>query len=392
MWVRVDIDRDSATAAEFLARGVPRIDVLDPEGSPRIRLHGLLDAAELADRLRDVLRPSPLRTETEFTGMPGTPLEPVPGGFRSRAICWSNVGYGPLTLGSMSPLQSLRFGFQPRTPSTLAKDGVEVRALADWVNFWAFKRDRYLLDFEAAQARLSLAYGVTDEFQIDVELMEARRFGGNLDGLIQSFHDAVGIDQDHREDFNRGRFQLDFDSNPPVAFDRDDRGLFRRDLEITLQHNVTCGTEGLPALAWGVTVRTSLLDSPDLDGGGRGDAAFFVSTAYRLGDWHLYGAFGAAFFGPQTFHGIPLRSSQVSALGAAEWRLHPRLSVLLQYLLTSGVARDFDHFSDPSHELTIGIKAELTPGAVFEFGIVENLIILDNSPDFGVHSGLTLRF
>ena len=49
-------------------------------------------------------------------------------------------------------------------------------------------------------------------------------------------------------------------------------------------------------------------------------------------------------------------------------------------------------FSTNSHEITLGWKWEFVNNVVLEFGLIENLINFENSPDFGIHAGLTWRF
>ena len=68
------------------------------------------------------------------------------------------------------------------------------------------------------------------------------------------------------------------------------------------------------------------------------------------------------------------------------------MSLLIQYLVSEGVAEDLGEISKPSHEVTLGWKGEVRKGTVVEVGLIENVITYDNSPDFGVHAGFTQRF
>jgi hypothetical protein len=64
----------------------------------------------------------------------------------------------------------------------------------------------------------------------------------------------------------------------------------------------------------------------------------------------------------------------------------------VQYLLSEGVAQDLADFSEPSNEVTFGLKLEVAPMTVLELGLIENVVTSDNSPDFGLHAGLLWRF
>jgi hypothetical protein len=111
-----------------------------------------------------------------------------------------------------------------------------------------------------------------------------------------------------------------------------------------------------------------------------------------MGDFYLYGSLGFGYFGSEHQAGIRYRPTQLSALGAAEWRFDTSLSLILQYLVTQGVVDSLGPFSTNSHEITLGWKGELTDRVVFEFGLIENLINFSNSPDFGLHAGVMFRF
>lgn len=43
-------------------------------------------------------------------------------------------------------------------------------------------------------------------------------------------------------------------------------------------------------------------------------------------------------------------------------------------------------------EVTFGRTMEINHGSVVELGVVENIITVDNSPDFALHAGFSQRF
>lgn len=405
LWVAIDVDRDLTLAHEYEVEAVPQVLLLEPSGAPRLRVVGLIGAGDLAaelERFRAQLESeqAPVATgltEDEEAAYPATTLVLTPTGYRGRSICFSHVGYGPLALASQSPFQSLRHGPVPRTPSTLARGETQLRVTGTWVNVWAWdrKNDDYLLDYESLHLTGSLGYGLSDAVQLDVQIDSRFGFGGSMDGLIEGFHDLFGIGQAGRDRFPRGRYRLRIDPGnglPPVDLGEDDSGTYSRTMAVTVQHNVTCGTEVLPALAWSATARWELGEQAGLEGGSGFDLSAAVAASRRWGDWYGYLTLAYTWFGRETAYGIPLEDTQASALVGAEWRFHPRTSAILQLLATQGVAIDLDPFSEPSWEITVGLKSEIATGLVLETGLIENLVTFDNSPDFGVHAGLTYRF
>ena len=168
-WVMVDIDRNVTLARTRNVLATPRFDLIDSRGVTRTQISGVLPPDEFSGHLLGFLEEVDKPAVGPLSVIPGdtrTPLTWSPEGYRGLAICFSNVGYGPLHLPTQSPFQSLRFGFQPRTPSTLAKGHVEVRLTETWANLWAFEKSDFLIDYEMLRSSFSVAYGISDVLQV----------------------------------------------------------------------------------------------------------------------------------------------------------------------------------------------------------------------------------
>ena len=134
------------------------------------------------------------------------------------------------------------------------------------------------------------------------------------------------------------------------------------------------------------------LENDDLEGDDF-DYGVSVATSRRFKKFYGYLTLGYAWYGSDSFRGIELKDTQFSALVVFEWRWKPRMSWLIQYLISEGAAaRGFDPFSQLSHEVTLGFEREIISQGVLEIGLVENTVTFDNSADFGVHLGYTQRF
>jgi thiol-disulfide isomerase/thioredoxin len=401
LWVQIDIDRNPTLTRAYEVTAVPAVYFLDSSGTKRGETLGAMEPVAFRGYLQqflDNLGVEPKETsgaqQLNKSDPRQTGLIYTPDGYRGLSICFSHVGYGPLRMESQSPFQVLRLGLVPRTPSTLARGQMEVRAAETWSNTFSNSPDEYFLDFETLDSSISLAYGLTNELQIEAEFQNRSRFGGVMDGFIQGFHDLFGIDQNGRQDHPKGDFQFQLNpgaGRPSVALDSSDEGTFSQNMLLTLQHNVTCGGRHRPAFSYAVTSRFELNDSGDFNGGRSVDLGVSVSASRRFRSWYVYQTFGFSWFGENEFRGIPLQNHQFSSLTAFEWRYRPNMSFLFQYLYSGGVVDDFGPFSEPSHELNLGWKGEIAKGFVLEAGLIENIITFDNSPDLGFHLGLAWR-
>jgi len=409
IWVFIDIDRKISLAREWGVEVTPTIFLLDPAGNTRRKIVGGASAEELSATLSDFI--ADLGTEAttgeidETEVFQYTQLTAKPDGFRGKSVCFSHVGYGPLSVRSQSAFQSLRLGILPRTPSTLGQGQHQVRLGATWANTWnvdggSFDPENgelgpYMLDFESLDANISYAYGLSDIFQIEAEYEQRWRFGGGMDGFIESFHDLFGLGQGGRDEWPRNQTNIFVDpqnGDPPVYLPVGEvSGTFARNLLVTLQHNVTCGTAKWPALSWAATGRYSVGDPGDVEGS-KFDVALSAAASRRFGKFYVYLTLGFAWYGSDTAFGLELETTQATVLVSGEWRFKPRMSFVLQYLGSQGVAKDLGVFSDTSNEIVLGWKWEVREAGVLEIGLLENIVSFDNSPDFGVHAAFTQRF
>lgn len=408
VWAKIDTDRKPSLALEWNVEAIPTIFLLDSDGTPRQQIVGEASADELAAILRSFLdspAKAPQAGAIATSTFPHTTLTQTPQGFRGKSTCFSQVGFGPLNVRSQSPFQSLRLGILPHTPSTLGRGENQVRASVTWANIWSVYSQTfdpaagvigpYILDYESLDIDLSYAYGISDTFQIGAGYEQRSMFGGVMDGLIEGFHDLFGLYQDGRDLWPRNQVVIFIDpenGQPPVSLTGADvTGTFARNLLFTIQHTLTCGSAKLPALSWAATARYALGNPAQLEGSNF-DVALSAAAARRFGDFYLYLTLGYAWYGSDAVHGIDLETTQSTILAAAEWRFKPRMSLVAQYLRSEGDAKDLGVFSDPSNEIVFGWKWEASVGGVLEVGVLENIVNLDNSPDFGIHAAWTQRF
>lgn len=305
----------------------------------------------------------------------------------------SALGLGPLRLSSQSPGQSLRLGLIPHTPADLHADEWKVYAGSSWVNVWANEAD-YALDYEALTTEVLVSYGINDTWAIEVGALNRVTFGGRMDAMIQGFHDAFGLGQNGRTEvpLNQTMIRIDPTGTQPglllgeQELQNNSQTFLRGSLLWTLVH----GHDTWPAISVALTLQAPIGERSGYDGG-LIDVSFDLSLAKAIGDWVGYGSVAWTRFAADEVYGLDLHRSNWAGLGAIEYRLTPDWSVLLQYLVSQGVAPDLYVFSKASHELTLGTQVRVGKRTTLQLGLIENLFIFENSPDFGVHFALEMR-
>jgi len=308
--------------------------------------------------------------------------------------CAGNACRGPLTLRGQSAFQFLRLSLIPVGVEPLPAGSWLVSATTTWTNRWAWKKNKYLVDAEVLRVGFAATYGLTDWLGLRIEVPFCVRGGGIMDGFIQGFHDAFGLGQAGRDQFPKDQFQITLwrKDGTQFALTSKDSGIGLEDMILSSQVRLTDGGSYLPQVMAVLHLKLPSGDQGDLYGSGSVDGGVSILLAKRI--WKFFGYVSAQYtrFGGKQIAGIPMREDQISVLTALEYPWCDRVSLVVQELVNTGAARDFYQFSEASHEITFGAKVETIAGTVFELGLIENLFRFDNSPDFGVHFGLSRRF
>lgn len=382
-------DLSPLSLLDAAATGGPRSST--PQGDRRVPLRshllgGLFAAAvaiagampalgQDAPGARQSLSDGTLTLPTSLEATPSSPID-VP-----------NTGMGPLRYRSQSPLQSLRLGLTPTAPTSLPRGRWEHRETFDWSRMWG-QSDQYLMGFDAWSSTHSFAYGVTDLVQFELGIVESGWSSGKLDGFVSSFHDLFGIAQGGRDSLPKGAFAFRMKDR---TLDESDAERVSEQLVFSMHRLLTAGSDELPALSASVTLMTDLSDTSPIRGNSI-DIAVSLSLSKKMGDFHAYLTIGLTWYGNDRFLDLELKPVAVSILSAIEWKLSEDWSLVLQHQWVQGAVEGFGAFSQPSHEISLGTRIRISPDSVFEVGVVENIVVFDNSPDFGLHSGVTVQF
>jgi hypothetical protein len=306
----------------------------------------------------------------------------------------SNVGYGPFDSVSLSPFSSLRPGFVPAMPTTLGGGCFQARVLQSWAKVISSSSD-WLMDYEILRSSVKLAYGITDSLSLDLEIDSSERApGGALQTFILGFHRTFGLQTSYLTGYPAAydRFQVTPPGGgPSIDLRNHDREPFVVGGLLSLEHTLTDGDDWMPATACALSLRTDLVQE-DLEGGSPVDIAASLSFSKGTGPVVFYLGADAEWYGRESFFGIPLRTIQWAVLGAVEWRCLPGFSILAQYLLKRGAVDHLHDFSAPSNEIAAGTKWEIGAGVVISVAILENVINPYNTPDFGFHVEIALRW
>ena len=96
---------------------------------------------------------------------------------------------------------------------------------------------------------------------------------------------------------------------------------------------------------------------------------------------------GITFYGSNGLDELKLSSERMSMLSALEYSCSKTFSIIAQFVAASASA-DYPELDEHVIEVVLGFKKKMGPGTI-EFGLIENILYYDNSPDGGFHIGYT---
>ena len=321
------------------------------------------------------------------------PTEPGPAPEPSYELRHINVGYGPFHYVSLAMIPSLRSGFETRFPVSLEPGTFDLRLTESWVKNLAVE-DTWLMDFEILRSNVALAWHITERVHLEIGVESGHRTGGGLDAVILGFHDAFGIAVGARNEFSRNENRIEIQppgGGQPVVIDESNPQPYEQAALFTFQYVFSYGDQVLPAVSTSISMRWTL-DSGDVEPSGPVDLSASLGLVKEIWPFHVYLGGSYSWFGSEQFYGIKLRSTQWTGTAGLEWNLHPAFSLIGQVQATSGGVSGIKHLTRASFEVVAGAKWQFVTGVLLEIAIVENVVNFSNSPDFGVHGGLSFRF
>lgn len=317
------------------------------------------------------------------------------------ATCASSVsdelspGLGALNAPSLSPGHFLRPSALFLVPDSGAfnKGDWGVDIAVHWANIWNYDEGKHVVDGEWLRTSVKLNYTLTDAVMLGMDVPFVGRTGGFADSLIEGFHDTFGFGNEHREEFPRNQSVIKRNNGAnDVLTEGDAWGI--GDVSLSLAWRVFESSKASPALfllaQWSVPTG----DADALQGLGENSLAVGTFLSQRLGrlPLSLFCGLGMQYCEGDLPGGIENCDHIFTGLGGAEWMCCRSFSLIVQYLGSSPIAKNYSPFSDSVHEVAVGFKWRATDATTLQFAFVENMVTFVNSADVAAHAVMSHRF
>ena len=247
-----------------------------------------------------------------------------------------------------------------------------------------------ILDGETHSLDIGVEYGLNHSWQIDAQLSYLRHSSGNLDGLIQNWHDLIGLDGGDRSRLGRDNFLFSYTNNEVQnLIDAPVSGI--NDLRIGLGYQLQQNWVDNFMFRFGLSLPTGnaekLIGSDKLDV----DAGIYISNQgsqrWEKFGWHAN--LGYVFIGDDQALGIKTKSGTwFNSLGAY-WVINS--TVTLKGQLDSHGAffqSDVPTLTRSTTELTLGLALQSKRFGTFDIHFSEDITV-NRAADFSF--GITKR-
>lgn len=314
----------------------------------------------------------------------------------------------PLTVRNQHPAQLLSMHAGARPGAALGEGDVEVEGSLIWSNLWlrpGAGQDRIELDGELLRVEPGLRVGLGRGFELAARVPLFSTSGGELDSFLEGWHDAFGLPQNQRNEFDRGRFVVRADRNTgsglETAWELGREGLHIADIPIELAWfpvGAPRGSEAVDGGPWsfGLRAGVELPTGDEAIGFGNGGFDFMLgfAGAYRRERWALTAWGGHTWTSrPDSARAVGLPWGDLSTLGlAGEVAITDRLSALVQLEWESSVLKALDETHADRNQLLIwmGGRWAFSDRSSIEVSVGEDLI-RSVSPDVSFALGIRHR-
>jgi len=264
-----------------------------------------------------------------------------------------------------------------------------------WANIWNQDREAgYIVDGEWIYTSLGVTRRLNALTSAGMEIPVVGRTGGFADHSIEDFHQAFDFDDAHRSEYPRNRVLVEYPDRHGDTRRVEGDAWGVGDVRFFVVRQLMSCTRRRPSVGAQLTLSLPTGDEDELQGTGAIGVGAGLSLAQRLwsDQWRGYALAHYSYIGSDDMAGVPIRRSQFTGIVAVEYLATPRTSLLVQWLASSGLARNAGDFSDPIYELSAGWKHRVGRRSVLECALVENTFSYDNSMDFGMHLNWTFFF
>lgn len=312
----------------------------------------------------------------------------------SSSISFADHGKGPLMVSNQFPPHLMFLTPVSDSPCMLQQGQSNISLAVDYSSVFINEVSNNwsaLIDMEMAVIGFRLVYGVTDRFNLSLDLPFVSMNNGFLDGILESYHDTFGFANYGRESRQKNEFAYLLKKNGKDWFKAKSGGFHIADFWLSAKVPVI-DEDRYNYLSASIVYRLKVPggDYEQGFGSGRFDHGFFFLSQIRRSRFTFYLNPGFMLLSdPKTIWADVSVNNVFGLTVCGEYALKESLSLLTQlnYYTSPLEETGIRQLDDDSLEIAIGLNWHFSPKGKLELSFCEDLT--RSAPDFNVHAKIT---
>jgi hypothetical protein len=299
------------------------------------------------------------------------------------------AAHEPIPIRDQNPL--IRGLYLPVPGDVPAATGTLVQRLAltltNSTNVEVSNGETLRADGESLELRWLLAWQPLERLQLRAAVPVVSYSGGALDGLVEEWHDLLGVSGGWRGRVPDDDLMYYYVSPDGMMLETDSRTALG---DIALEAGLSLRETGRARLSAWLGVEAPTGDDKSLTGNEAWDFGAWLEGGVELKGVGIDGRLGVVR--PGSANPLPLEARDWIAFGSigASWELTPALALRLQVDAHDGMLEDSGlRFLGEVLQLTIGAQYRSPGGWRWQLALAEDVLV-DSAPDFAIQLGVQI--
>ncbi len=305
--------------------------------------------------------------------------------------------FEPFSTSNLNPFVQI-YGLPATRSANLATDGrVNWQVQTDIANHFTESvgnSEAVSLDGETWRTTISLRYGLTDRWELALDVPYIRQDGGSLDGFIEGWHGWFGLPNGGREDVPQDQLAYLYQSTGMTGIDLRDSVSGIGDARISVGYLLGEVQDRSWTFRAGVKLPTG--DPEELTGSDSTDVFMSLHLSdesfLRHEDWYFHSSLGLLVPGSGDIIDDKLEDYVVFGSASVAWHTWERVSLKAQLDFHSAMFEsELKELDELAVQLVLGGSVSLGERLLLDISVSED-IVTDASPDVVIQLGLRSRF
>ena len=239
------------------------------------------------------------------------------------------------------------------------------------------------LDYESYRFNLSYQYGLTDNWNLKIDVPLIHQSGGIFDSAIENWHDFFGLPRGQRPDIDQDQYAIDYDYQSKSLLNVNETSTSLGDIQIAIARRLLKNKNTSMSLWASIKLPTGNEDK--LSGSGATDFSTWLALNQQLSkNWALNLNAGAVILGKDTYQEIPMSDYAVYGHIMLGWLVSDNINLKVQL---QGHTSYYDQSQlgilNDSYLLTAGTSITINDCNQLDIAISEDIKV-SSSPDISL--------